>query len=702
MKGIVLCRENISGYERVSCAAPACLAHLCGRTLLERTLDRLIAAGVSEALVVSEKPDARIAHAVKHYDNRDKIALTEAGKDDLPSEKSEVYIFDAVACADIDLAALLKEQDLRAGTVLTDGKDNIIVMKLSESAIKQISLSDKSCLFANISDVICRAGNKKVDIGTITSVNDIILFQDKILDRQQGGIKSLTDSNFNGVTLIAPVYIGSNVTIQPGAVIGKGSVIDDDAWIGQGAQIIGSYVGRCAVVGKNSRMNGAFAADGSVLMNRSVLSGGAALCSGVCLKPNSSVVGSEMVTPEIGYYAEMSFLRGHKPLVFDDDGICSLSCAATDISAFVRLGKAAASALPLGKSIVVGFSSENNVSLLADALICGIRSAGNDVFALGCCTLPQLGFAVSSTSSELGIFVGVDANGDIRLVSQGGLPVVSKLEADIVLHFEQQLFRSASSSGFGRLISAQSERSAYERELAAQLPRSFKGLNACVRTNDPVCAEICDRLFHAANDLDGERVIFRLSADGVSMNAYSESTGNVRWEQLCLLGCKIMFEQNRPVSLPYSLPLCAEQLASRFQGSLSRYFTVSAGENDAKARETACLRNGSFVRDALLLCVMICSYLLEKRISLEQALADIGGICFTQRFISGFDSEPFSLENAQAVGAEGVKVSDEHTSAFVRPSKDRRSLIIFAESTRTEFASTFCDELNEKLRKHRI
>ena len=699
MKGIVLCRENIGGCENAAAGTPACLLRLCGRTLLERTLDRLIAAGISEAFIVREKPCSRTALAIKRYGSSDRILLRKAKE--LCSEKqSEFYVFDAVACADIDLASLLGEKAPEAGTALTDSKGNIVAARLAVNDIKSIGLTDEKDLFCAFEQALNCTEKKPSDLKTISTVSDIILYQAQILDKQ-GGLSSLTDSNFNGVTVIEPVCIGKNVTIQPGAVIGKGSVIDDDAWIGQGAQVIGSYVGTGAVIGRNSRMNGAYASDGSVLMNRSSLSGGAVLCSGVCLKPNSAVVGSKLVSPENKGFGEITFLRDKKQLTFDDDGICSLSCGTVDISALIRLGKAAASALSLGKTIAVGFSPEKNMSLLADALICGIRSAGNDVFALGECTLPQLGFAVGSTGSELGIFVGVDSNGDVRLVSESGLPVASRLEEDISLRFEQRLFRSVSASDLGRLFPAQSEKASYERCLASQLPKSFKGLNACVRTGDHIAAEMCDRLFHAANDVCGERVIFRLSADGTSMNAYCGSTGNVRWEQLCLLCCKIKFEQNAPVSLPYSLPLCAEQLASRFQGNISRYYTVNAGENDAKARETACLPNGSFVRDALLACVMICSYLLENRIGLGRALADIGELCFTQRCLNGCAEQVFAVENAQAVGAEGVKISDEHTSAFVRPSKDRRSLIIFAESTKTEFASAFCDELTEKLRRQR-
>ena len=227
----------------------------------------------------------------------------------------------------------------------------------------------------------------------------------------------------------------------------------------------------------------------------------------------------------------------------------------------------------------------------------------------------------------------------------------------------------------------------------------MKGVNASVRTNDLSAAKICDSIITPANDLNGERVIFQLSNDLTAVNAYCESTGNIRWEQLCLLGGAIMFGENKAVSLPYSVPAAAERLAEHMQGSAFRYCTVSACEKDVKAREIACQPQASFVRDALLLTVMICRYLNNKQISFKEAIADIEQVCCVQRFINISSNGALTLENAQAVGDEGVILSDMNTSAFVRPSKNRKSLMIYAESTSTEFAGAFCDSIIAKLRK---
>ena len=70
-----------------------------------------------------------------------------------------------------------------------------------------------------------------------------------------------------------------------------------------------------------------------------------------------------------------------------------------------------------------------------------------------------------------------------------------------------------------------------------------------------------------------------------------------------------------------------------------------------------------------------------------------------QRYINISSECVSKLENTTAVGDEGVFVCDGNTRVFVRPSKNKNSLMAFAESTKTEFAAAFCDTIFEKLRK---
>jgi len=695
MTGIILCPKAEKSLEIIAGSGSAALIDLCGRTALERTLDNLIAAGLNKAYVLYEKHDKILQNTIKRYDNADKIIVELAGADMF--NEDTLLICDALSCSDSSVVELIKQAG--QNTCVTDKSGEFVFAKIGGNRVKQLHLTDEQDVLLSVPERLKVLDQIKSSIEPPCDVKGFLACQAKMLCGKESVYTAQTNSNFIGATIIPPVFIGKNVTINSGAVVGCGSVISDGARIGKGSRIIGAYIGKCAVVGKNCSIENSFVSTGSHIMNRVWVADGAVIRAGSCIKSNSHISENSVVSAYDRSDSDVCFLKEQKPLDFDDDGICSLFDGTTDVSSYSRLGKAVGTVLSLNERVVCGHSAVENSEVLTQAFICGVRSAGIDVLDLSVCTIGQLGYAVQRTDSRIGVFIGVDANCDIRFVDRCGLPITAKLEEDIAHCFDSQIFRSAAVCEFGACISAESEKYAYCRRLSEIMPKRLRGINVSVRTNDIIAAAICDRVFSPANDLNGENIIFQLSNDLTAANAYCESTGNVRWEHLCLLGCKIMFAKNIPVSLPYSIPSAAEKMAQHLQGRVYRYCTVSAGEKDASSREIACEPDAGFVRDALLLTALICRYLNEERISLKKALADVDRVCCLQRYINISSECVSKLENTTAVGDEGVFVCDRNTRVFVRPSKNKNSLMAFAESTKTEFAAAFCDTIFEKLRK---
>lgn len=699
MKCIILCRERINGIEEVAKKNSCAEITVGTRTVLAKLLDGLIAIGVNKAFVVCQSTDGGIDRTIGRYEYLDKISV-EVAK--LPRQifydcQGDWLVCDAWACANADIADLFKRTPDNTALETKDG--HFIMARLSEGNVKQHDFTDEDSLFSQILERCGKYDKKNAKHTILSSVADILNYQAEILYKNVNSVTSLTDCNFNGATIIPPAFIGKNVVIGSGVVVGQGSVIGDNARICDNASVIGSFVGDNAVVGRCCSVNKAYICSNAVLMNRVRLSAYSVVSDGTCVKSNTIVGESSVISPVSERFKGCAFERFGKPLEFDDDGICSLYDGSSDVLNYCRLGKAIGSAIDIGKSIVVGAGNNIGCDMLTKALCSGACSCGVNVLDIGVSTLPQLGHAVGRTGSEIGVYIGVDANGDVRLIQSYGLPLITRLEETIVENYEKMRFRTAALCDHGKSVYADSEKSAYFGMLSSILPKSLKGNCVSVRTNDRTAAELCDKLFCPANDTGAQSLVFQLSSDLTTLNAYSEETGNVRWEQLCLLGCKIMFENNRPVVLPYSIPVSVERLAARLQGTVYRYCTVNVDTSDFAARNAVCQAQGNFAADALLLAVMICRYLNDRQIRLKAALDDIEPVCCTQRFLSGLSQEAFCLENAQAVGCEGVRVSDENTTAFVRPSKNRRSVMIYAESTSSEFASAFCDKLSERIRK---
>ena len=698
MDGIILCRTNIRGFEAIAGKTVPAMLEMCGETFLERILNRFIAAGISKVYILSKNCEDSVRMEIARFRYKDRIELNYVcGKDRFdPDDQNDYIVCDAVACADIDINSYIglnaaKEES----NVFCDQNGSFVMTILHKNNVKKFDFTNAESVLSHYYGNIYRDTTAAKTVHCICGAADFLACQAKLLDKS-GGVTKHTDSNFNGVTFISPVYVGKNVSIGSGAVIGPHTVVSDNVRIGDGSVVNGSFVGRNAVIGKNCSVDGAYLCPDSSLMSRVRVPQAAVIKDGICVRPNTNIAENVILDTR---YAD-SFARCKKPLIFDDDGICSLFDGSADVSEYVRLGKAVGSSLDMGDRVVVGRSSDVKMDILMDAVCCGLRSAGVDAYCLGECLLPHLSFAVTNTDSKIGIFIGVDPNGDVRLVQTGGLPLVTRLEKEICYNFDRRSFRCTCLSDVGNTIDAAAEKYAYEHYLESVIPKSLKDICVNVRTNDPIAAHLADQLFHHSNDCKGKRIVFQLSSDITSANAYSEETGIVRWEQLCLLGCRILFDEKKPVSLPYSIPFAAEKLAKRFQGTLHRYNCIRIDESDTAARAAAALPEGTFVRDALMLCVIICRYMNDKQISLKQAIDDIEPVCCTQRYTIADAQAVLDLENAQAVGSEGYEVRDRNTIAYIRPGKNDDTLMIYAESAKIEFASAFCDDLIEKLRRY--
>lgn len=85
--------------------------------------------------------------------------------------------------------------------------------------------------------------------------------------RQRVGMREIAPDVFVGLRsqvaadarLIGPCWIGANVHISPGTLIGQGTVLEDGSYIDSGAEIIGSVVGPQTYVGSCTEIRDSFA-----------------------------------------------------------------------------------------------------------------------------------------------------------------------------------------------------------------------------------------------------------------------------------------------------------------------------------------------------------------------------------------------------------------------------------------------------------
>lgn len=332
--------------------------------------------------------------------------------------------------------------------------------------------------------------------------------------------------------------------------------------------------------------------------------------------------------------------------------------------------------------------------LLKQALDCGICQAGVNVYSIGRAGILELSYAVNRFGGEFGILIGANISGHARLISAGGMLPDEKLLDRIGSIAGDRAYRSVGLSQTGCVTDFSAVREIYVAELEKILPDRFKGVNVDIRTYDVKKATLADRLFHGRNDIDGERIIFNLSADGTKVSAYSEKTSYVMWEKLVAMYAGVCFEKGLAVALPENFPSSADAAAEDHCGRLYRY------ENNADiAKDVAVSTHNMFAYDGLYLASAVTSYLSEQGITLQKALCDVPDAYTSSRFVG----ITMSRENKEKIfselgcSAEG-EITRGKTHAVIRPLRDKKGITVFAESVSCEQAAAFCENITSRIK----
>lgn len=766
MQAVILCGGRGERLMPMTACTPAGLLRITGKPVISYALEQLKKAGFTEAVLALGYLGDQV---IEEYGDADfngmKICFTSTvrqgtapalqyavkkGEDVLVIEANCIFDFDLNGIMDYHYAkkssatfVTRQEPDTENYTCFSIASDNrIISMAVSPSSENMSAVHafagvyvlsaelferyDFNACAEVMEDIVPQLTADSAEIYTygttdywrrITDARGFISCQREMLSGKSGiaitsarsndGIFTDTNSNFSGAAIIPPVYLGKNVTIEPGAVIEAGSVIDDNAIIGRRSRIYGTYIGRGAHISARCELSESVVCANAELKD-SVVCGEYSVCGeksrigdGARILDNVKIWAGKEVRSGTAVSENISVGIG-KAIYIDDESVCSLGSGVNAPSDSAKFGMAVGTAFDIGDTIVTGYGGACAAKALAESFKSGLMSAGIRVFDLGECTSQQVMYAVNRLSAKIGCFVNVGYSERIKLMDIGGLPLSRPVERRIEESYNSDKFRTLEYHRYEETADMSGTALLYEAFLSDMMPESFAGVNVEIRTSSRITARLADRLFHSRNDIDGERIVFHISPDGSACSAYSDKTGYIFHERLVLMAIKAAYAKQIPVSVPYVFPMAADKLAEDENGRLYRYYNTSDGKADGEARKTASRPDNFFVRDALALVCMIVGQISDSEISFADWIKEIPGFYTTQRFISVTQKPLIVLKRltaAKNAASEGIVFEKEKSRAVVRPLKGGEGIMIFAESFKSESASAICDEIQARIKK---
>lgn len=763
MQAIIMAGGEGTRLRPLTCNMPKPLAPLCGRPVLEYILELLKKNGFLKATLTLMYQGDKI---VSHFDDDnfkgveleyafEDIPLGTAGCVKKACNDDEVLVISGDAMCDFDLQSAIKYHKIsnadvtiivkkvpdprEFGLVLFNNEGRITgfvekpsfescttdmantgVYILSKSALDLIPDGQKIDFAQDIFPEMMKRDMKLFayeesgywcDIGDFRSYRkcqrDMLEGKVECLingHKELDGIATLSPSNFRGVRITPPCYIGKNVSIGIGSVVEAGSIICDDVTIGANSKIHGSiildgaFLGErvsCneAIICENAKMlTGSSAYENSVIGEKAIIGENATVESEVRIWLGKELDKNSTASFDIKY-------GNAKALSIDEDGLCGETNAVITPQIAANLGSSLSSCFEGNNLIGVGYRGDNASKALAMSLISGAMSAGGEVWDFGECIEGEISFCMRACGIKIGCFIEAGKTSRLKVLSENGLNPTRKQERKIEGGLNRGEYNKVKFDEFGAVKSSSSIKNLYRQSLNSILPSKLTGIRPEFKTSCTRVADIISEIIPQKIDVNGERVIFHISADGRKASAFTEETGYVFYERLIVLASIIVFEKGRDVSLPYSFPLIVDDIAKACGRKVLRFYNCSFDSSDKPARQLA--SESDFVRDGIKLCFIVLSYLCEKGISMKKATENIPDFYSTSRFVS-IESSPTQILkqfcNQKAGLGEGVAISENNSRVLIRPAKTGKGVQMFVESFKSETAAELCEKFERLLK----
>ncbi|HEX8218758.1 MAG TPA: mannose-1-phosphate guanyltransferase [Chloroflexia bacterium] len=323
--------------------------------------------------------------------------------------------------------------------------------------------------------------------------------------------------------IIGPVYLGTGVKINSGAVVRGPAVIRDFTIIDNRATIDRAVIWRNCYIGERAEVRGAILQtqvnvkaqamifEGAVIGDGTIIGNGAVIQPNVKIWPSKEVESGATVTSSIIWGAQ-----GRRSL-FGRWGVTGLVNVDLTPEFAAKLGAAYGGVLARGSTVTVNRDSHYTPRMIKRALIAGLPSAGVNVLDIRNVPIPVARHYTRSVGAAGGVHVRLspfDARVvDIKFFDKRGLDLDKATERKIEGLFFREDFRRVYLDDVGRINYAQDVESRYASEYMRHL-----NVDAITNSNDGYNRIAVDYA-NSSSSLVLPNLLGRLNADVVAINA---------------------------------------------------------------------------------------------------------------------------------------------------------------------------------------
>lgn len=528
-------------------------------------------------------------------------------------------------------------------------------------------------------------------------------FLRRLVPGGDGGVWSFTDIPEN-VSVYPPVYIGREVTLEPGAEIGPHAVIGSGATVRRGAAVRRSVVGR-ATVGEGSRLEGAVVLDGAVIGRDAILEEDCVVGDGASIGERTRVMAKAKVwtgcdvPPDTVAEGELCRSESLQPLMFDGPGTVTdeTGCVLTP-HVCMTLGEAAAQRGRVG----VSWSGGDRARVLAEAFGCGVCAAGGELVRFDGCFLACAAFSAEYYRFDAAAyFEEKEGAVSLHVFGPGGMVIPREEERRY-----EAAARGSPGRPAGRYGTAECVTGSVEAYVAAASRMSAPGAQG--RLSVAVAGYGAEnRALKKALRLSGCEIVrkargivtLEATEGGKWLTAVDEEGYRLTGERLAVILAHFALEKGeKALYVPYEAPAVIEEMAEKHGAKVFRL-----GRDGAEAERG--LMEQKFLKDGIFAAVLLCGKLREgvTLASLRRAVPSVATVTRELPIESERGAVMKQLTDLCAAMtsdlSSGLRIDTGRGTVVIAPVRARKAVRIRTESFSEEIAAELCAEFEERVRR---
>lgn len=340
-----------------------------------------------------------------------------------------------------------------------------------------------------------------------------------------------------GVELHAPVYIGDCVRISEGAVISEYSVLESGAHIGRMANIKKSIVGSGAHIGAFSQLRACVIGEKAKLKSsvcvyeQSVVGDACKIGERSVIKPSIKLWPNKTVEPETQVHTNLVWESVHKKTLFESGRIRGEINVDVTPESVSRLGAAFGALVKSGR-IAVSVCGDASADMLGGALKSGLMSAGCEVYDCGVQLGAMTRFAVRFYNLDGGAHICALRQSDgcyikIDFMDETGCDLAGKLQRKLENLYEREDFIRAEGSDVKKVVSVQNYKEFYIRDILKRTTGEPLEKKILVNTQNKTGADIISRI---CSEVGAEAVVADEKIDSIQSAALRALSARVKEE----------------------------------------------------------------------------------------------------------------------------------------------------------------------------